>query len=804
MTTIINLESYLECCEYAHVFAEDPAKLTPHANALPLAYRDFCSRHQSQSFLPVPAILIDRPKTLTPRQSQLPPQNIGLTLPDNSSEKIFIVREANSLVLRSLQSRYIYANVYRYWSYVEQLQQFTNSDKPLVIYDLDSFTSAQIIPLTFQNYGNAPYPIPIIDTRSLKQYDSLKLSQSYEKIYDLICETIAHKIVQDLNLKTNAVAIVSNYIKKINIFQKVDFTYSEHISLILEINDRFYSYDLYRTDLENIIHRYFPIADLNKLISKNPHYNFVLLSSYAKCLSPERALDQQFPRNVLILDLTINNFSKIWQQKLENNFALFGQGLDRISFFVKRAGEEIEIRLPEKICYEGEQEATVYGQYLKNGKLEENFPLKNKDVTLPFRINYEPFLDNETGIEQIYKIENQYYDETVNLDIKIRFRIKSGLAPKLEILDNHDRVLDSKLIDHEQLVIATSGTLGFISKKEIVAFRGNKSQKFISTLSTETTKISETLLDFTHRINRSIANMTNQDDIQSLKEASRSFLNLIQDFSNNENQSKNGLDVYVINNQDNNNHLEVFIQNYEEIDKRINDFLENIKSNHVVKQSSMSKNYGYIYKNIFQILGKSFAFSNCLNLDFLYYPDWIYYGNSLTKDNRFIYSIHLHNIARMSCTNQRRKAFWDLFKIKSKYHQKEFYKVNDYIWGYARILLWYANFESDRLSLGIFSQHFTKILSHCLTLNVYKDRQYLTDALISLIYLLTFREIDPHFVEQGSHAYAQSKNLCEKLVRNPIRSRKANIDDMSLNQFFEQLLDGSATQEQVRNMIEID
>lgn len=164
MTKLINLESYLECCQYAHLFAEDPAKLIPNPNGLPLAYRDFCNRHQSQSFLPIPAITIAQPTILTPRKSQLPQQNIGLTLPDNSSDQIFIVREANSLVLRSLQSRYIYANVYRYWSYVEQLQQFTHSDKPLVIYDFDSFTPSEITPLTFQNYGNAPYPIPIIDT----------------------------------------------------------------------------------------------------------------------------------------------------------------------------------------------------------------------------------------------------------------------------------------------------------------------------------------------------------------------------------------------------------------------------------------------------------------------------------------------------------------------------------------------------------------------------------------------------------------------------------------------------------------
>jgi hypothetical protein len=795
MTTLINLESYLECCQYANLFAEDPAKLIPNSNGLPLAYRDFCRRHQSQSFSPVPAMTIAQPKTLTPRKSQLQQQNIGLTLSDNSSKQIFIVREANSLVLRSLQSRYIYANAYRYWSYVEQLQQFTNSNKPLVIYDFDSFTPAQITPLTFKNHGNAPYPIPIIDTRSLKQYDALKLSHPYEKIYNSICLEIANKILQDLSLNTNDLLAVSNYIQKINLFQNIEFTSSEYISLVLKINHRFYSYNLSQTSLEDIIYRSFSIANLDKVISENPSHHFVLLSSYTRLAGVKIALQEEFQNTLLVLDLSTNNFSKIWQQKVENNFALFGQNLDRISFFVIRAGKESKICLPDKICYEGEQEVTVYGQYTKDGKPEENFPLTIKDVTLPFRINEEPFLDNETGVEQIYKIENQYFDQTANLDVKICFRIKSGFAPKLEILDNYDRVLNSKLIDLERLAIKTSGTLGFISKKEIFAFRRNKSQKFINTLSGKTTQISTNLLYFVHRINKSIVN---EDDIQSLSLATRSFLNLIKEYSN------SGLDVYLINNQENNHNLEIFTQNYEKIDKKINEFLEKIKSNHVVKQSSMSRDYGYIYKNIFQILGKSFAFSNCLNLDFLYYSDQIYYGNLLTRDNRFIYSIHLHNIARMSCNNRRRKAFGDLFNIKSKYHQKEFYKVDDYIWGYARILLWYANLESDHLSPEIFSQHFIEILSHCLTLNVSRDRKYLTDALISLIYLLTFREIDYRFVEKGSHAYAQAKKLCEKLVRNPIRSRKANIDDMSLNQFFEQLLDGSATQEQVSNMIEID
>lgn len=120
MTTLINLESYLECCQYAHLFAEDPAKLIPNSNGLPLAYRDFCRRHQSQSFLPIPIMAIKQPKNLSPRKSQLLPKPIGLPLDDTSSEQIFVVREANSFVLRALQSRYyIYANAYRYWSYAE-------------------------------------------------------------------------------------------------------------------------------------------------------------------------------------------------------------------------------------------------------------------------------------------------------------------------------------------------------------------------------------------------------------------------------------------------------------------------------------------------------------------------------------------------------------------------------------------------------------------------------------------------------------------------------------------------------------
>ena len=692
-----------------------------------------------------------------------------------------------------------------------------------MIYDLDNFTPSQITPLTFEN-RNAPYPIPIIDTRSPKQYDSLKLSQPYEKIYNSICLAIANKILQDLNIDTNNRLEVANYIKKINLLQNTEFTSSEDISSILEIDGRFYSYNLSQANLEDIIFRRLPILELNRVINENPNYNFVLFSSYAKLSGIKTALKQQFQNTLFAPNLNIkSDFLEIWQQETVRNFPLFGQHLDRISFSVRRSSENkssenIEICLPDEICYEGEKEAIVYGEYPKDGKLEQNFSLKTKDVTLPFRINDKPFfinnetdVESETGIEQIYKIENQYFNETPNLDIRIRFRLQPGLAPKLEILDNYKRIIDSKLIDFQKLVVQNLDELGFISKQEIFTFRKIKSQRFTDVLKTQTIQIPIALSDFTHEMNNSIANIISIDTIEHLNSVSRSFLNLIQNYSYSysENKSKNGLEVYVIDSKDKNKNLENFTQNYKNLDKRVKEFLETIKFNGITKQSSISQSCRNIYSNIFQILGKSFVFSESLNLDFLYDSDQIYYGNLLTKDNRFIYSIHLHNIARMACTNERRKGFWNLFNLRSKYHQKEFYKVDDYIWGYARILLWYANFEDDRLLLEIFSQHFTQILCHCLTLNISSDREYssnrkyLTDALIALIYLLTFREIDSQFVERGSLAYNQSKKLCEKLMHTKIKSQKANLK-IPLNQFFEQLLDGSATQEQVSNMIEID
>ena len=784
MTTFINLESYLECCQYANLFGEDSSKLIPAQTALPLAYREFCKKHISESFLPLPTVASAQPDSLAPRATPLPHQNIGLSLNDHRSEHIFIVREANSLVLRSLQSRYLYANVYRYWNYAQQLEKYTTSNKPLVIYDLDSFTPAQITPLTFESYSNSPFPIPIIDTRSIRKYDALSLSQSYEEIYNKICSEIASKIAEELNFDHQDLTEIITCIKKTNIFYNLDLEYTlcSYLPLILKVSHKFYIYKLNKEDLEKITYRNLPLSALQKVIRNHSDYNFVLIGGYTRLPETRKKLQQQYQNNLFIPEKA-NDFSNIWQQKIKNNFALYGQHLDCISFFVKSrsAGEDIRIELPQRICYEGEQEVIVYGQYQKDGKLQEEFSLKTQSVTLPFQINNEPFLDSETNKEQTYKIENQYFDETPALDVRIRFRIKPSLAPKLEVLDKHQHVLNSSLVDSEQRKLQVIETLGFIPMDQILKFRTEKSIKGLEKLSQSGFK------DEIESFSKVICGSKGPNYINGVADRIVKFRNVWRD------QLPS---ILVVPDQPS---LTSILESYKQIDKSLRDTLQQLTpartSSQNIRQTRLRA-----YSDLLLILGDSYKLTNDMNLGFLFNQD------TLCRPSREVISwdIQLRSAAKVSCSKLRQNLFLSLFENPTRRNETNFYKIDVYIWGHARLLLWYININDDSL-LKTYERHFGILVNYCSSLNANlpRDKGYLRDALISLIYILTFREIDPLFIEKDSSSYNQSKFLCKKLKQTPILSRRANLD-VPLNDFFEQLLDRSATQELVSNMIEID
>ncbi len=713
--------------------------------------------------------------------------NISLTVDDQRDEQIFIVREANSLKMRSFDvPQYLYANVYRYWSYASQLTALTSSSKPLVIYDLDSFTPAQIIPFTFEEALNAPYHIPIIDTRSKSQYDSLKLSKPYEDIYNNICDYLADKIVSDLGIGLENIIAVSHYIQKINLFQKIIPQCSgDRIPLIIEIADTFYPYNLNLSELREIVYKNLPIPELQSIIAKNSDsYNFALVSSVIQSSRLKQYLQQQFStKSLLIVDTSQNIFKDIWKQKINQNFPLYGQHLDSISFFVARDKETTEITLPSITCYEGEQEKIQYASYLKSGKKEQEFTLPVKSVNLQFKINGEPFVSNETDTEQSYVIENQYFQEVTNkeIKIKIRFRTKPGIIPKLEVLDNQNRILHSKLADYEEPVIESSGTSGFLPMEQIRQSRIEKSNRGL-----------ESILDIEYLSDLKKFAVS----IESMSRSVISKETIAKGVSSFRAKWKNKISpIFIL--SSNHNELKDILQLYNSIASSSKNIFPKLipKKN---DDGSIKILINKSYSDLILITSDSYAMTQFSNLDFLHGTDILSRKEVKQWDER------LRSAAKTACSQTRQISYLNLFHKYAQHRDTVFYKNDVYIWGYARVLIWYVDF-SDPLVTNICKQHFGILMNYCHSLeaNIPKNISYLRDALITLIYLLTLRESDPEFVKKDSQLYSEAKKLCQKLYFNPIKSTKANIE-FPLNSFFDQLLDGNITQEQVRNMIEID
>ncbi|MDB9312249.1 hypothetical protein PN462_03970 [Spirulina sp. CS-785/01] len=781
MTQLINLESYLNCYQYAALFREDAKTLTPPSkkNVLPLAYQDFCKRYSEQKISPFPVILSQQPNQLTPRHQPLPKSPLGLTLEDEQNEQIFIVRESNTFALRSLQSRYLFTNVYYYWKYASQLQELAQSEKPLVIYNLNCFTPPQIIPLTFEARPHAPYLIPIIDLRNINNLE-LNLSLSYEVIYDKICFDLANLIRSKISLEASP-KTVADYLKNINFFNYIPQHYNHQtFSLIIKLDNTFYTCPLTLQEIQQITEKNLPLDQLNQIAYQYSHYNFVFLSPY-----------NNFPRikqhlnNLLLPQISHNEFPKIWQHKQKNSFPLYGQHLDQISFFVKRNNQTIEISLPSEICYEGEQEKVLYAQYRDSQQqLQETFSISTSFVELPFTINGEPFQEEE--IEQIYKIENPYFEETPNLDIKIRFRLQPGLMPKLEVLDQKNRILNSSLVDKVEQ------QLGFIPIQTIQEFRTKKSQEvleklqdpqnplkkeFVQSLKQLSQFLKQVLeshsitLKNLEKINeyrtevRKVLTIKKSDQFMILQPSSYSLGSVTQDI------------------------IQLFQQIQEKSNRqlRINDKLTNDKK--IKLQLFKNKKINSYLDGLFLLLGKSYALTHSSDLTFFFDNQEINLLSSQT---------YWQNLARMSSSSDKKKQYFNNFD------QPNFqcYLNSDYMWGYARILMWYLNFQDDRNCLD-YQRHFHLLIKNSLQTS---DDKYLQDALFALIYLITFREIDKDFVKIGSEDYHLAKELCKQLKDKPIYSKKANLGGtaLNLNECFQNLLDGKATEEQVKMMIEID
>lgn len=772
MTKFFNLESYLECCQYASLFDKSSETLIPANHSLPLPYKNFYYKYSHREFLPIPVITSNFPSQLKPRDNPIIKHSLGFSIEDNNSDSIFIIREANSLVLRALNASYLYSNVYRYWSYANQLKNYAQSDKPIIIYDFNSFTPQQITPLTFENFPNSPYPIPIIDTRNLEKYQSLNLNLSYEDIYNNICEQLANKIIHQCKIDIRHRQETIYYIKAINIFSYINH-HTVNLPLLIKIDNRYYQYNLDVKDLAEIIWQNFPLEKLREIVNNNKEqYHFIILTNYSRISSIYHTLTNEF----ILANTEENNFENIWHETRKKQFPLYGQHLDNISFFVRRKGEDkdMEISLPSQICYEGEKEVIVYGEYLNNqGIITNEFSMSTSTVSLPFTINQQPLINDVTEKEQIYQINNQYFETTKDLKIKIRFRLQPGLNPKLEIIDQFDRILTSSLLDRPEI------TLGYIPYNKIVDFRQEISQRGWIKLSENKDILLEKL--------RLCQNLINISDIVEKANKIHELRLDINEY------------LPIIYNIDNSNvEQQYFLNFYKLLNSFFEDTLSQLATTNLLNLNHNLRQIIYKgYETMLLFLGKSYSLTQNMSLNYLFNE------SKLTDNYVKNFAIHLQNIARMSCTLSRQKQFINLFNLYSQKEGKQFYKLDNYLWGYARILVWYFDFNNPDKLLD-YQKHFQDIITYALTLNPSDNRNngYLQNALITLIYLLTFRENDADFVKDNSTLYNQSKQLCNNLQDYPIKTKQVKIN-ISLNEFLEKILDGNMTGKEAEDMITI-
>jgi hypothetical protein len=782
MTKLLNLESYTDFCRYTQIFK---AKFPVNNSGIPIHYKNFLMEYRDHPFLQSPILLNDFPDSLTSRSEALIPHTLGIELDDKKTDDLVIVRDIDVLSLRSLGGRYLYASAYRYWNFVSQLKDIAQTNKPIVIYDLDSLPCPYYLPISFENHPNCSYPIPILDTRTVENHDKLKPSFHNSNIYDSICKNIAQIIIlSNSNFTEIQIFAIAEYLKRIDIFKILqtnlsDGSNTQNLSILIEISqpDSSLTYlpaILNVQDIERILVDTIPIEELRQITQQHPQYNSILISQYNCFPSFRSSLENDF----FLPDIARPEFTHIWQ--LSQNFPLYGQYLDLITF---ELANNIEVEVPDQneiqaICYEGEAKSrTFIGKYCtKNGEIKSLFPMETYQAILPIKINHKPIIENEK--EQVYTITNIYFKEDPKLYIEIHFSLAIGRALILEVIDSKGRKLQAELGDRPEPAL-----LGFIPIQNILEDRKTKEKNALLNLSLKS--------EFLRKFQQGVTEIINIFHKPVLTNKLTSLHNIIKNVYIE--LLKDDTLRYISPDQN----LEILKEITEIIElnqlaSSLQKFLPILSSKYQQTETGIIKKQTTdIYNHCILLIGKTYQFSGTQEFIFLF----DYLNTSLKKKDE-----HIKVLARISSQENFQKKYFQLFDYSEASSSKKYYQSDPYMWGYARILLWYLEFRLNDKFIP-YKNHFQSIIQYALSNE--SNRSYYQDSLISLIYLLTFRELDKEFCLAGSDEYIEAKKLCEKLSKNPVFAYQISRDK-SLNEIFEEFLDGVADNKQILDLLNVE
>ena len=815
MTKLLNLESYTDFCRYTQIFK---AKFPVNNSGIPIRYKNFLTEYRNHPFLQSPVLLNDFPDSLTSRSEALIPHTLGIELDDQKTDDLVIVRDIDVLSLRSLGGRYLYSSAYRYWNFVSQLKDLAQIDKPIVIYDLDSLACPYYLPISFENHPNCSYPIPILDTRTVENHDKLKPSFHNSNIYDSICKNIAQIIIlsnsnfTDSNFTEIQISAIAEYLKRIDIFKILqtnlsDGSNTQNLSILIEISqpDSSLTYlpaILNVQDVERILVDTIPIEELRQITQQHPQYNFILISQYNCFPSFRSSLENYF----FLPDITRPEFTHIWQQKqLSQNFPLYGQYLDQISFKVGEDWIDVPSEIDYQangIIYEGASQTQEFiGKYRKGDQIIDEFKMDTRSAQLPIKINGKVVFKEEK--EQAYQLTNLFFDKNPEIKVQIHFLIRLGYPPNLKVEDENHHLINCEFVDMKEVVLK-----GFLSLKDITESRDYKSNLKINSLyKLDISRLEYYLLEL--RKFSSLENLTH------LEQQIRNTSTLIHQTRGQKDRGQ-GTDLMNI--------------QYEDRDSVIN--LRNIFQNSglykfaetILKLLNSFSNSDFhkvkvITEGVF-FLGKTYIYSREIGEDLLLkffdrsYLQKISKCKQNTNEKLKIMDEYFRFLSRVASTSKLQLAYFNLFSEELDYG--EAYISDVYLWGYSRVLLWYSNFDYDNYIN--YSVHAQKIIERLMKvaprINIItkynrdeenKNYQYKQNAFLSLILLLTFRTKNRKFFDENSSDFTNAQELIKKIEDRGERIiLRAVSETKTLTQIYSDFLNQVETSQDIESIKKIE
>ncbi|TVU55042.1 MAG: hypothetical protein EA414_03780 [Arthrospira sp. PLM2.Bin9] len=775
-TRLFNLESYVNCCQYANQFNKSIDRLTPSPGDLPRGYKNLIKDFGDYRYLNQSIFTGHYPSKLAVNPTET--TYMGTQLSTGETPRLFIIPDTIDLLTLSTsnflasQEAYLYSSAYHYWNNYSILQN-SQITRPLLFLNLDNWVGREMITIEIQNN------IPILKHQTpIKHQFNLNTLDTYQ----LICKDLASEILATYFPKlantSQTLEHLANYLQKVAFFQQPIIN-QENITFVSEIWHKsriFYkNVTVSRQKIREIILNRVNLNKIKNLIQSYPQYQFVLVSQYHSLIKSQ--VRSSLP-GVICISSQLGEFDRIWQYKQNHGsrFHLFGIYLDKIEFKIGIEGQERWIQLTEGdiISYEGESRELIGKIPELDNKDTFRIPQDNLNPTLPIRVNGADFCKDDTP--QDYSISVVENEVTEDVEVRIKFTLKPGSSPLLEVEDIKNKYhIKAELTNR----IVTVKYYGYIPYLKLSQTRAEKSQQQIELFRYNGDRY-QTLQNYLQEVIAKLDRIFQKNSPVKRRQY-QEFNNFLSKMTTILPKNIYNLDVLQYINPEELTELTQILEDdrWHQITKIINIY----PSNNIDKTNCVKSSLIWV--------GKLYKFSPYILSDFYFNQSQ---ESQILDDTKINYEYFLY-LARTAINESRQQQYFNLCNNSERFTNE------GYMWGYGRILLWYFNFQ-DAGNILNYRNHFRQILEYLRQQNPTSlNNQYKQNVFLSLSYLLGFREFDAGFCQPNSQEYYLAKEVITRFADDRIMLNQVS-KEKSLNQLFEELIEGKSTETDCDNLVQ--